>query len=222
MTYALLVILAIAATALALHFNFDAQITLDDAVKYSTIGVAVFSIAAVIISYSVYQNAKSTSQQQLRAYLGNIGITLDSKPDRPDRKPTLDVDIMNAGATPATNVRVFIGQRLYPYDQFYPSDFHIPDSEMVESLNIGHILPGRNQHFFWNDPRFYDPSLLEELASHRQRILYVGRVEFDDIYEDRRTLEFCWTMFLAQGGYKENGYPFTNFTFCPKRNGERH
>jgi hypothetical protein len=94
------------------------------------------------------------------------------------------------------------------------------DSRMLPSLNLSPILPGWDEHFFWTSEIFVGKTFINSLMTQKNRALFVGRFEFDDIFGKHRVADFCWTLFMNRKYTLANPFA-TNFIRCPDRNLER-
>lgn len=192
--------------------------------RYSSLVTAIATvflvIATVLLGILAYWQY-TTSERQVSAYLGDVGITLDIC-ENIKRPTTLSVEIKNGGETPAMNVIAYLAQSLFPFEEATPDTYEIADGKMTPSPNKMLLLPKESGHFAWTNDEFLNQNLIKALEDRRNKVLYRGRVEFDDVFQRHRALDFCWTMYLEQPGcHPDTNYPYTDFFVCPTGNAER-
>jgi hypothetical protein len=169
------------------------------------------------LTQAIVSDGRTVSKQQLRAYLNNLGMFIDYGCGPATKEfHAVHADAKNGGSTPAYDVRMWLAQRQFTDSS--PSSYDIPDDEMTASPMIATVLPGSTEYFFWAGD-FVSRKIVESMQDGSHKTLYVGKITFRDIFTDRRTVDFCYTLSMERGC--RGTLPNTFYARCPIRNGER-
>jgi hypothetical protein len=160
---------------------------------------------------------EATSKKQLRAYLANAGMYIDYGCSTATKEfSAVHADAKNGGSTPAYDVQMWLAQR--QYTESSPSSYDIADDAMIASPMIATILPGGSETFFWTGD-FISHKIVESMQDGSHKTLYVGKITFRDIFDERRMVDFCYTLSMERGC--RGTLPNTFYARCPTRNDER-
>jgi hypothetical protein len=164
----------------------------------------IFFVTSIytVVSIFQWQEAIRTREIENRAYFGIKNAFLKIPPAS-GREINPTVEFVNAGRTPALNIKIDIGIGLLPrtVPEKLPENVnHLPGRSVV--------LPGENLA-----QTILPPSLSDQDFSMRIKsgfLVYLwGTIEYDDFFGKHHTTEFCF--------FNDN-MNNTNFVVCPSHN----
>ncbi|HEU0118131.1 MAG TPA: hypothetical protein VFR09_05810 [Alphaproteobacteria bacterium] len=187
--------------------------------KKHPLEIAAFIISLLALIFTGYQawRAGDTAHRQLRAYVGlgpqNVALQVPTVLIGTKKcsiySDCIVIDMKNYGATPAQHVAsqaTWIGiPKSFVLDKTYKYPTLASGNNDFTSESI--IFPGQE---YISEIQVKDVSVFKHAFAQENDFYLYGYISYKDIYNQKRTTNFCY-----RGGFGDNGYYLTP---CPDYN----